>query len=219
MTAPTTPEQGPTKPETPASVAGGARRGAPALAWWRRHCDPMNRQVDPGTRARLRRARSHLDVLRVSAAADLARRLGAVPTTHAAPPWRLYAALDLARVLAHVKEHETRHPMRAAGWKGFPGDKKESEAGDQRPVLSEARFRRLLETGEGEEKVLAFTRLVTILGGMINVEQLASDFITWNHPEYGDRVRERWVFEYLDAGNAAPEPPPIDSPNTENDGE
>jgi CRISPR type I-E-associated protein CasB/Cse2 len=109
--------------------------------------------------------------------------------------------------------------MRAAGWKSFPGDKKESEAGDDRPVLSEARFRRLLETGEGEEKLLAFVRLVTLLDGTVNVTQLASDFMSWNHPEYGERVRERWAFEYLAAGSAAPPLPPVDTISTEDPGE
>ena len=185
-------------------------RGARALGWWRRHCDPANPKGDPATRARLRRARSHLDVLRIEPAVALARLLGAAPTSHAAPAWRVNAALDLARVLAHVKAHEDRHPMQAAGWKRFPGDRKESDAGGDRPMLSNARFKRLLETGEGDEKVLAFTRLVALLGGTVNVAQLASDFLTWNHPEFGDRVHERWAFEYLAAGSAAPPPPPID---------
>lgn len=188
--------------------------GARALAWWRRHIDPGNRNADPATRARLRRARSQLDVLRIEPAVSLARQLGAVPKTRGAPEWRMRAALDLARVLAHVKEHDAQHPMRAAGWESFPSDNNQQDP----PRLSDARFKRLLETGEGEEKVLAFTRLVALLGGTVNVAQLAADFLTWNHPEYGDRVRERWAFEYLAAGSAAPPPPPFDT-DPEDDGE
>jgi CRISPR system Cascade subunit CasB len=169
-------------------------------------------------RARLRRARSTLDVLHVTLAVVLARQLGAAPKASRASDWHVRAALDLARVLAHVKAHEGRHPMRAAGWKRFPGDKKESDAGEDRPVLSGARFRRLLETGDDEEKVLAFTRLVALLGGTVNVEQLAGDFLLWNHPEHGDRVRERWAFEYLAAGDAAPPAPPTGPTDTEDDG-
>lgn len=188
--------------------------GSQAHGWWRRHCDPANPKVDPAIRARLRRARSDLDVLRVEPAVMLARQLGAVPRSQAAPSWRLRAALDLSRVLAHVKEHDPRHPMRVAGWKEFPADNKQQES----PRLSDARFRRLLETGEGEEKVAAFTRLVALLGGSVNVAQLATDFLLWNHPDYGDRVRERWAFEYLAAGSAAPPLPSIDSPDTEDAG-
>jgi CRISPR system Cascade subunit CasB len=207
-------------PPTPDGSATAGSTGAKALDWWRRYCDPASEKVDQAIRARLRRARSHLDVLRVNPAVELARRLGAAPRAHAAAPWRVYATLDLARLLAHVKAHDEQHPMRAAGWKSFPGDKKESDAGEgERPKLSEARFKRLLETGDGEEKLLAFARLVTLLGGTVNVAQLASDFMTWNHPEYGDRVRERWAFEYLAAGSAAPPAPPVDAISTEDAGE
>lgn len=192
-----------------ATRASRDSRGARALGWWRRHCDPANVHADPATRARLRRARSHLDVLRITPAVVLARQMGAAPRDHPAPEWRMHAALDLARVLAHVREHDPRHPMQVAGWQQFPGDHTESDAGDARPRLSEARFRRLLETGEGEEKVLAFARLIALLDGKANVAQIASDFLDWNHPEHGDRVRERWAFFYLAAGNAAP--PAVDS--------
>lgn len=194
-------------------------RGRHAFEWWQRHCDPANRHTDPATRARLRRARSHLDVLRITAAIELARRLGVVNKGRSAPTWLMHAALGLACVLAHVKAHDHRHPMEAAGWKRFPGDRKESDAGDDRPILSEARFNRLLETGDGEEKVLAFIRLVALLNGAVNVEQLSEDFLTWNHPEFGDRVRERWAFHYLAAGRAAPPPVQIESTVTEDTGE
>lgn len=220
MTESTTPatDAGTPTTQAPASTSRSDPRGARALAWWRRYCDPDSRQADPATRARLRRARSHLDVLRVEPAVVLARQMGAAPRTHAAPPWRLYAALDLARVLAHVEEHEPRHPMQAAGWQHFPGDSKESEVVEERPRLSEARFRRLLETGDGDEKVVAFTRLVALLDGTVNVAQLATDFLDWNHPECGDRVRERWAFFYLAAGSAAPPAvDTMDSTDTEDD--
>ena len=111
MTESTTPS-----PTTETVSSSDRDRGTRALGWWRRHCDPANPNVDPAIRARLRRARSHLDVLRIEPAAVLARLLGAAPKTHAAPDWRVHAALDLARVLAHVKMHEKEHPMRAAGW-------------------------------------------------------------------------------------------------------
>jgi CRISPR system Cascade subunit CasB len=195
----------------------GAPRGRRALDWWRQYCDPANPKADSAVRARLRRARSHLDALRVTAAADLARRLGAVPKEQRPPDWLVHGALDLSRLLAHVKQHDAQHPMRAAGWKSFPGTRRESDAGDDRPRLSGPRFARLLETGDGEEQLLAFMRLVALLDGTVNVEQLANDFLMWNHPEYGDRVRERWAFEYLAAGVAAPPLPFTETNETEDD--
>lgn len=216
MTSPVAPDTPPTTAEPSSAGAARPARGARALAWWRKHCHPVS--GDPGTRARLRRARSPLDLLRINPAVDLARQLGAVPASHPAPDWKVYAALDLARVLAHIKEHDPRqHPMEAAGWRSFPRDRKESDAGPgERPRLSEARIKRLLQTGGAEEKVLAFTRLVALLDGRVNVDRLASDFLDWNHPDHGERVRERWAFHYLAAGSAAPPLPPTE---TEDDGE
>lgn len=188
--------------------------GARALAWWERLRDPT--RGDPGTLARLRRSRSMLDTLSVRAAVSLARRLGA--TRADAADYRTRAALDLARVLAHVKKHDPgQHPIRAAGWKRFAGDRRESDAGDDRPRLAEGRFKRLLQTGEGEEKVAAFTRLVALLEGTVKVDDLANDFLQWNHPEWGERIRERWAFLYYAAADAAPLPPPGDDPDSEDD--
>lgn len=181
-------------------------RGARALEWWSKLAHPTG--GDPGTLARLRRARSPVEALSVRAAVGLARRLGAVCSN--TPDWQVRAWVDLARVLARVKTHDpARHPMRAAGWKRFAGARRESDAGDDRPILSEARFKRLLQTGEGEEKVAAFSRLIALLDGAVKVDDLATDFLSWNHPEWGDRVRERWAFLYYAAGEAAPALPPI----------
>lgn len=174
--------------------------GANALAWWRRLVESA---PDPGALAQLRRARSAVEALTVRTAASLARRVGGA--SKAAPDWRTLAAVDLSRVLAHVTKHDPhQHPMRAAGWKRFAGDRKESDAGEDRPVLAEARFKRLLQVGDGEEKITAFVRLIALLGGSVNVEQLARDFLRWNHPQIGNRVRERWAFEYYHAADAAP---------------
>lgn len=203
-----------TESETPftsksASDASSPSRNA-ALSWWSRLAHPAS--GDRASLARLRRARTPLEALGVRAAVELARRVGAAKSH--IPDWRVRAALDLARVLAHVKEHDSRHPMQAAGWKKFAGTRGESEAGEDRPLLSEARFRRLLETGDGEEKVAAFTRLIALMGDRINVQRLADDFLLWNHPTIGDQVREQWAFNYYHAFDAAPQAPPT---STEDD--
>jgi CRISPR type I-E-associated protein CasB/Cse2 len=149
----------------------------------------------------------------VRAAVALARRLGA--TGPDAPDARMRDAIDLARVVAHVKEHREDRIMHAAGWKHFAGDRKEADAEKDRPKLSEARFRRLLETGGGEERVISFVRLVRLLDHTINVRNLAEDFLALNHPRKRDRVREQWAFDYYAAGLAAPSATAIDSSNAE----
>lgn len=194
--------------------------GGAALDWWRYHCDPAT--ADPGVRAQLRRCDSPVDAASITAAVALARRLGAF--ADGADDRRVTSALNLARVLAHVREHVPGAPMRAAGWKTFAGDRKESEAGEDRPLLSEARFRRLLTTGPDEEQVAAFVRLVAILDGAVDVAVLAADFLDWSHPWRGDHVRKKWAEDYYaarvftqrtdgTAGSATDTP----SPTTESD--
>lgn len=169
--------------------------GGHALDWWRSYCDPAT--ADPGARAQLRRCESPTDAAAIAAAVGLARRLGAFAA--GADDRRITDALNLARVLAHVREHAPGPPMRAAGWKSFAGDRRESDAGEDRPLLSEVRFRRLLATGLEEEQIAAFVRLVAILDGAVDVAALAEDFLDWSHPWRGERVRKEWAVDYFAA--------------------
>jgi CRISPR type I-E-associated protein CasB/Cse2 len=170
---------------------------SPAMAWFR-----AMQQGDAGVRARLRRARSRTEVLMEPRAIELAQRTGRLARGRNASDEEIGAALDLARVLAHVKEHDgTQRLMQRAGWRRFAGDRRESDAGDDRPTLSGVRFRRLLTTEGGEPLVAAFTRLVRQLDGIVNVGELASDFLDWTHPTRGARIRRKWAFDYFAASN------------------
>jgi len=182
----------------PPMQARSSPQGAIAREWWSRLCDPQ--KGDAGARARLKRCRSAMDALTIPAAVTLARRLGA--TGEAAGPWRLEAALGLARVLAHVDQGGAEPIMRVAGWKAFPGDDRKGE-GDpaNRPRLSEARFRRLIQTPPGEELTQMMIRLVHLVGEPINVASLADDYLGWHR----DSTRYRWAFQYYAAGVAAPD--------------
>jgi len=141
------------------------------------------------------------------AAIQLATRLGVLNARSRASDDRVPAALDLARVLAHVKEHDGRkRVMQSAGWKTFAGDRNESDGGDDRPRLSQARFRRLLATSGGEPLVVAFVRLIRLLeDGKVNVVELSNDFLGWTDPTRSAGVRRRWAFDYFAAGVAAPQ--------------
>ena len=183
---------------SPEQKKSGGGDGGVALAWWRKLTHPE--AGDSGAMARLRRARSPLDALNVVAGADLARRTSTL--TMGDLTQRTRTALDLARVLAHVKTHAETHPMRAAGFQRFPGTR--GESADDRPRLSEQRFRRLIETGDGEEQVAAFTRLIALLDGTVNVRTIAADYLRWNHPDFADRVRERWAAQYYNAMSSLP---------------
>jgi CRISPR type I-E-associated protein CasB/Cse2 len=96
--------------------------------------------------------------------------------------------------------------MQAAGWRRFPGDKRDADASpDESPRLGEVRFRRLTEVGRGEEQVTAFVRLIALLEERVNVAELAADFWYWN-----DRTKRRWAFDYYHASVATPTDP-VDS--------
>ena len=78
----------------------------------------------------------------------------------------------------------------------------------------------MLETRDGEEKVAAFVRLIDLLDGKAKVDDLATDFLNWNHPVYGDRVRDRWAFFYYAAADAAPSlPAQLTTDDVEDDSE
>jgi len=172
--------------------------GDRARAWWRRVCDPAS--GDPGARAQLRRCRSTNDVLAIPAGMNLPRMLGVLPRDGAYVDARFARALDLARVLAHVTEDGGGSPMREVGWPTFPGSRREGEM-DRGPRLSEARFRRLMQSEGGEDLVAQFTRLIALMGGRANVAALSDAFRWWDHPD--GRTKQRWAFEYFNAGAAA----------------
>jgi len=172
---------------------------SPALAWF-----VELQRGDSGVRARLRRARSRVDALMEPKAIQLAQRVGRLSKSSRASDEEIGAALDLARVLAHVKTHDgAKRVMQQAGWQTFAGDRRESDAGRDAPVLSGIRFRRLLTTDAGEPLVAAFVRLVRQLNGTVNVPELTWDFLHWSHPLLGARVRSKWAFDYFAAGTPA----------------
>lgn len=172
--------------------------------WWQTFCGP--RSTDRGARARLRRCRSTSEAIRERAAISLAQWTGQINDGDSGPSDRALRTIDLARVLAHVKQDDPGRPlMRAAGWKVFPGDRKESDVEPEfRPVLSEIRFRRLLTSEDGEALVRAFVRLVALLGHTASVDALRKDFLDWGDPSRREVLRQRWAFDYYSASSARP---------------
>lgn len=154
-----------------------------AEMWWRDWSPDAGDRRSGRERAafaRLRRARDAIDALAEPATLDLLRRLpGADPDRVA----------TLAAVLAHVRETESARLARAVGCKSF---------GDEKPPLSEGRFRRLMQS-EHDELGDALRRLVRLTKGRANVRDLAATALCW-----GDRVRKRWIFDYYAVSVAAP---------------
>lgn len=146
----------------------------------------------------------------IPAAIALARDLGVVRSVDDIEATKLGLALDLARVLARIRNDNRQHPMRTLGWSKFPSG---SDADGDRPKLSELRFRRLLLTTVGEERLTAFARLAEQTQGETSVSEIAEGFWFWNDSE--GRIKQRWAFEYYNAAQTAPLSIHADTPNTE----
>jgi CRISPR system Cascade subunit CasB len=163
--------------------------GETARRWWASLQPARERgyKGDPGALARLRRA-SLIDAMTEPEAVRLYRELGLGRQTFSR------VAL-VACVLAHVREDQPRLKVARAA-----GQQSSHEAG----VLSALRFRRLLNMRGEEDCSVAFRRLVALLGGKVNIADLAESLLDWNNGEKGDRCHTRWAFDYYDAGFAAP---------------
>lgn len=164
------------------SIPKGA--GSIAAAWWR-ELNPEN-GVQAGWQkaalAHLRRAGTPLEAMREAATLRLIQRL-----PHFDNKDRVAA---LAGILAGVRNDEDRPVARAVGRRSLD---------DAEALMSEGRFRRLLQIERNEEFMDAMRRLVRLAGGTVNVCDLSGSVLYW-----GDGVRKRWIFNYYGVGRAAP---------------
>ena len=114
--------------------------------------------------------------------------------------------------------------MREAGWNdGFPHNNDalaavagllvhvEADAGDTRlaecmsrcpqgsamPYVSEARFKRFLETPDLESLFTSLRRMLPLMGAGTPVLALANDVLWWTQPEQRDQVKKRWAYSYV----------------------
>ena len=83
--------------------------------------------------------------------------------------------------------------------------------GSERPLMSEMRFRKLLECETPEELRLPMIRAIDLLGGELDVLELATDAFGWSQA-----VRKRWAYDYYDAA-ARTEAGPADALETKGD--
>lgn len=161
----------------------GSAKGSWASDWWAR----LDRE-DRAARAQLRRCQTPLEALLVPATFRL------MPAAARADDRRAPYYGVVAATLAHVREDDPdRKPVaRAIG---------RATINDDEALLSELRFRRLLEADTPEELMTGMRRLVRIAGGRVHVDDLARSILNW-----GDAVKRRWAFDYYAAGIARPEP-------------
>ena len=158
-----------------------------AANWWRElQPDPSGRR--PGDRAalaRLRRCGTVAEAMLDQATIALFRRCGATG------PDDLPAIALAAAVLAHVREDAPKLPVaRQLG----PDQPDKPETAKLKPL----RFRRVMEAATPDERLIALRRMVALAGGRLNVRDLTDALLIWN-----DRRRQRWVYDYWNAGQIA----------------
>jgi CRISPR system Cascade subunit CasB len=166
---------------------------AAPFGWW------SALQHDPGARANLRRCRSAAEAATIPASIDLARRMG---LGKGSAPERFAHACELARILAWI-DGESRVGdgrrltlMQVLGWPRFPDG---HDAGDNRPRLSEVRFRRLLRTDDPADLAYQLVRLIRQADRTCRVQPLAEDFMAWCVPTRAAAVKQRWAYTYYNA--------------------
>jgi len=158
-------------------------RGEIAAGWWREALADRESSAARGLAARLRRS-GDIAVLAEPAVQELARRLGSGP----AEAGRL---VRLVQILAELRADD--------------GERLASRVGGVEPILSTLRFQRLLRARD-EEFVTALRRAIVMADRRANVARLSSDILLWDHPDWGDRVRARWCFEFFDVSSQGTEP-------------
>ena len=157
--------------------------GQAASSWWRdlqpQDDEGKSRRGDRGALARLRRCASVMDAASEPATFALCRKLEATERD-------LARVALLAAVLAQVREHDGR--LRVARQLG--AQNRETPA-----VMSDLRFRRLVQSDTDDEKLIGFRRLVALVGRKLNVADLADGVVNWEW----EATRRRWIYAYHDA--------------------
>lgn len=155
--------------------------------------------LDRGSRAALRRCDNADALLQVAATYKLGSRLIALESSKAWPRLTDTAICHewlavVAGVLAHVKD-APKDDCTLAWHLG-------NAAGNERPLMSEMRFKRLQRAQEADDIYLQCRRAVQLAKDKADVAQLADDLlarlIEQNRPAMraSDSVKFRWAYDY-----------------------
>jgi len=137
--------------------------------WW----DDL--QECNGDRAELRRAETVTDIILLPAFQRTCLRFQPFFQHEENWEYRLAAVLGL---LAHV-----RHAN--------PGEALAIQMSGRPPVVSELRFRRLIQR-ERSDLFVSMIRVLRMMGNKANLHDLANSIYFW-----GDKVKRRWAFDYF----------------------
>lgn len=157
------------------------------LSWWEHLED--NR----ADRAILKRAPSLTAVALSAPYQRLYRELLSAGFPTSEQPERAHFTGQLVAVvglLAHVRGEQEGVKQRNGELKPAKAMSRKDKDSD-RPVVSELRFRRLLESPDLESLFTGLRRVLPMVGGYIDVTELAQDILYW-----GDAVKKKWAYQY-----------------------
>ena len=140
------------------------------IKWW------SDLQNDFGSRATLKRCKNATSVIFEQSYHDLYRRIAKTDSVNTEEANRLAI---ICGIISHVTENDVSRKI---------ADQMSSS--NNKRVLSDLRFRRLLEY-ERNELYIPMIRIVHMLNKKINLNDLIYDIFYW-----GDEIRKRWCFDY-----------------------
>lgn len=143
------------------------------LAWWQRL------EEQRGDRAALRRAADLAEIAHCAAYQRLYRRFDPSGEWGEGTRDRLAAAAGL---VAHLREASTLSLPLAMSQRTTESDSN---------LVSELRFRRLLESPDIDSLFVGLRRILPLIGHTADPYQLAGDVFYW-----GETVRKRWAYTY-----------------------
>ena len=151
------------------SFAADNPLGEALQKWWE------ELQERSGDRAELSRAKTVADVILLPAFQRACQRFK--PFFHHQENWESRFAAIIG-LIAHVRNPS--HTKLALAMAGNP-----------KPVVSELRFRRLIQR-DRDDLYVAMIRILRMLGNTANLSDLANSVYYW-----GDGVKRRWAFDYF----------------------
>jgi len=156
------------------------RVGRVLFDWWH------GLEEDHASRAIVRRAASPTAVALTEPYQRLYRRLLKAGWPADATDGQNERLAAIVGLLAHVKEDIARSSVGSQSISAAMSQRR-----SDRPLVSELRFRRILESPDCDSLFNALRRVLPLMDYRIDVLQLANDFIYW-----GDTVRKRWAYDY-----------------------
>ncbi|SBT08648.1 putative CRISPR-associated protein, Cse2 family [Candidatus Accumulibacter aalborgensis] len=163
--------------------------GGCLLEWWK------DLEDDRASRAILRRADSVTSVALSAPYQRLYRRLLNVGWPENAPAYRNDHLAALVALLAHVRG-DVDGKKQKNGVLSLPEAMSVRKKETDRPVVSELRFLRLLDSPDLEDLFTGLRRVLPLLvktvdGKALDILALADDVLSWS-----DSVKKRWAYAY-----------------------